>query len=277
MGPKHVTPAVAAVAPPLDLKTKLEELKGLKDAGLIDERAWQLKSASILGVEPLLTPVRPPPAPDSGELSLEDSSTTAEKKLASLARSLIGSPEEPVIRGVLWCALMGKSERHLRECVADYANSDRRHQAFSRVFEEAGEGKIPPIFVASAETATAKEQAALLRLFGWLHVSGLAASYLTEVSLRDRPAEERSRFREVLKAQLQESETQGLAATVRRHVTKLLVTEEKHGAPASARKRNRESHTQAKRKCNHCGGTNHTEAHCFKKNNNPSQPKKKAE
>ena len=82
MGPKHVTPAVAAVAPPLDLKTKLEELKGLKDAGLIDERAWQLKSAAILGVEPLPpppTPVIPPPAADSGELSLEDSSTTAEK------------------------------------------------------------------------------------------------------------------------------------------------------------------------------------------------------
>ena len=180
-----------------------------------------------------------------------------------------------MIRGVLWQALMGKAERRLRECVADYANLDRRHQALSRVYEEAGEGKVPSIFVASAETTTAKEQAAMLRSFGWLHVSGLAATYLTEVSLKDRPFEERSRFREVLTTQLQESETRGLAATVRRHVEKLIVT-----VAPPAKKRGREPPTAAKpfRKCSHCGGSNHVEMNCWKKRGNSQQsPKIKKE
>ena len=168
----------------------------------------------------------------------------------------------------------------MSECVADYSNSDRRHQALTRVFEEAGEGKIPAVFVPSASTMVAKEQAAILRLMGWLHVSGLAATYLTEVSLRERPAEERQRFKEVLQTQLQEAETQGLKATVRRHVSKLLVTEE-----PPARKRERESERESliqakstrKNTCTYCGGNNHTELTCFKKKGKLPQPKVKDE
>ena len=114
MGPKSVTPAVVPSAP-LDIKSKLAELKQLKDDGLIDERTWQIKTATVLEVAPPPSASRAPlqSAAGEGELSLEDSSTAAERKLASLARSLNGSPEEPLIRGVLWQAVVGKAERRL--------------------------------------------------------------------------------------------------------------------------------------------------------------------
>ena len=113
MGPKKnsATPAAVSSTPPSEMKIKLSELLDLKEFGLIDERTWLAKVALVMGVDappqPSSTAVTPCPQPAGADVSLEDSSTAAERKLASLARNLIGSSEEPVIRGVLWQALMG--------------------------------------------------------------------------------------------------------------------------------------------------------------------------